>query len=65
MLQKVIGYPFDPFACGIRELLATPRSIHVCQQRAKPSFDTVTLWNVSSLIQKMLLGIGGEHGKMR
>jgi hypothetical protein len=24
LLQKVIGYPFEPFACGIRELHATP-----------------------------------------
>jgi len=24
LLQKVIGYPFDPFACGNRELHATP-----------------------------------------
>jgi hypothetical protein len=24
-LQKVIGYPLDPFACGNRELHATPR----------------------------------------
>jgi hypothetical protein len=24
LLQNVIGYPFDPFACGNRELLATP-----------------------------------------
>ncbi len=23
LLQKVIGYPFDPFACGNRELHAT------------------------------------------
>jgi hypothetical protein len=25
LLQKVIGYPFDSFACGNRELHATPR----------------------------------------
>jgi hypothetical protein len=25
LLQKVIGYPLDPFACGNRELHATPR----------------------------------------
>jgi hypothetical protein len=24
LLQKVIGYPFEPFACGICELHATP-----------------------------------------
>jgi hypothetical protein len=24
LLQKVIGHPFDHFACGIRELHATP-----------------------------------------
>jgi hypothetical protein len=24
LLQKVIGYPFEPFACGIRKLHATP-----------------------------------------
>ncbi len=24
LLQKVIGYPFDPFTCGNRELHATP-----------------------------------------
>ncbi len=29
LLQKVIGYPFDPFACGNRELHATPSMLAI------------------------------------
>jgi hypothetical protein len=29
VLQKIIGYPFDPFACGNRELCATPSMIAI------------------------------------
>jgi hypothetical protein len=29
LLQKEIGYPFDPFACGNRELHATPSMLAI------------------------------------
>jgi hypothetical protein len=29
LLQKVIGYPFDPFACGNRELHARPSMLAI------------------------------------
>jgi hypothetical protein len=29
LLEKVIGYPFDPFACGNRELHATPNMLAI------------------------------------
>jgi hypothetical protein len=41
LLQKVISYPFDPFACGNRELHATPIMLAIYR------------WSTSFQIKKM------------